>query len=123
MLDKIATRVDMQSCEADGSVFAVSSADLGDPTRVAAALLSWQSAAAGNVGATAQTVGRSRVPGMTPNEHALVLRMDGHAPDGSVLIEQAAFFSKGARIFQVAVVGRTWRPDAAEIFFDGLRFP
>jgi hypothetical protein len=60
---------------------------------------------------------------MTPNPQALRLTVDGWWPDGTALREEAAFFSRGLRVYQATVFGAKPAPQATEEFFAGLRFP
>ena len=59
---------------------------------------------------------------MTPNPEALRLAVAGRFPDGAALREEAAFFSRGLRVYQATVVGARPAPQAVESFFSGLRF-
>ncbi|CAN5500289.1 hypothetical protein BH09PSE5_BH09PSE5_29640 [soil metagenome] len=122
-LDGLALNLGMQSCEADGSIYAISSADVLDPNRVGPVLEHWQRSTAENIGAIAKQLSVAKVRGMTPNDRALLLQIDGHAPDGSALVEQSLFFVKGTRIFQAAIVARKWKQDAADTFFEGIVLP
>ncbi len=116
-------RMEMLVCDAGETKFALSYFDLADPAKVSDALGELRAHAVGNLGVqrdAAQPVG---VPGMTPNPHALRVRIEGRQPDGTVIQEQAVFFSKGLRIYQATVLGQQVNAEAAETFLGGLRFP
>jgi hypothetical protein len=114
----------MFACAAGGAQFAVSYVDAADAGRVGAAMNGLRMALVSNVAAeSAPAVQALRVPGMTPAPEAARLMLTGHLPDGSPLLLHAGFFSKGLRIYQVAVTGQKPVADeAVESFFAGLRF-
>lgn len=116
-------RIELITCAADDTQFALSYFDLDDPAKVSAALTELQNLAAGNLGASGQQTQRAAVPGMTPNPEAAQVKLEGRQPDGSTLKEEAIFFAKGLRVYQATVLGRQLRPGAAEAFLAGLRLP
>ena len=116
-------RMELLVCEAGEARFALGYFDVAEPARVSQALIELRRLAAGNLGAKVDAALPAAVPGMTPNDHALRLRLDGRQPDGSVLQEQAVLFTKGLRIYQATVLGRQVSPDAADTFFAALRLP
>jgi hypothetical protein len=118
-----AAHMTMLSCDAADSVFAVSSMDVGDPAQVRSTLTRLKRSAAENIGAQIKVIGPATVPGATPNDDATVLRLEGKAPDRTALTEQTAFFTKGTRVFQAAVVSPAWNQEAADTFFEGLKLP
>ena len=109
------------SCSAGGVTYALSQADLPDPTRVAAALAELRAAAAGNIGGDASLIGTLSVPGTTPHPAAQRWRIEGRRADGTPLHEQAGFFARGSRVYQATMVGASIDPDAADTFFTGLK--
>jgi hypothetical protein len=111
------------SCQVEGMTFAVSHADLGDPSRVTLALVELRSALAANLGASDVRTEPFGVAGMTPNAEAVRLRITGHLPDATPAQERAALFARGTRVFQVAVVGTHLDEVAANAFFESLRLP
>lgn len=116
-------RIELLSCAADDTQFALSYFDLDDPVRVSAALTELQRLTAANLGASEPRTQPAVVPGMTPNPDAARMILEGRQPDGGTLQEEAVFFTKGLRIYQATVLGRRLRPGAAETFFAGLRLP
>lgn len=116
-------RMEMLVCSAGGLTFAVSFIDAGDPARVTAMLDELQRLAVGNLAAVSHAGDPLQVPGMTPNPSAMRLRIEGRAPDGAGLSEQAGFFVKGLRVYQATVLGKTLPAETADTFFAGLRLP
>src|SRR5258706_10434748 len=101
--DKVEMR--MSSCVVDGVTFAVAYAKVPDPAKVAAALTELREAAARNIGGATTGGGPGSVPRMTPNPLAQPVALTGPGADGKARQEHAAFFVKGLRGYQAAVVG------------------
>jgi hypothetical protein len=111
----------MVACDVGGMTFALSHAELADPSRVTAALIELRSALADNLGASDVRLVVFELPGMTPNPQAMRIWLRGHRPDGTPVREQAALFVRGTRIYQVAVLGARLDEAAAAVFFESLR--
>jgi hypothetical protein len=111
------------SCEADGATFALSHADLGDPSQVTPALIELRTALAGNLGAGDVRSVAFDVTGMTPNPQAARVKLEGRLPDGTKRQEQAALFTRGTRVYQAVVLGPRVEDAAANVFFESLRPP
>jgi hypothetical protein len=111
----------LNACSADGLTFALAFADVGDPSRVSAALAELQAAAQANVGASQPETLALAVPGATPNPASARLRLAGLLPDGKAVEEQVAVFSQGTHVFQATVIGPRLPAEVADTFFDGLR--
>ncbi len=109
----------MHSCSAGRAVFSLSFADATEPNRVAAVLAQWRGSGEGNIGGTS-TEQPLVVAGATPNPRSVLLRMEGHLPDGRRVVEQAAFFVRGLRCYEAAVIGESLPADVAETFFAGI---
>ncbi|MCW7539117.1 hypothetical protein OOT46_14835 [Aquabacterium sp. A7-Y] len=119
-----ATRMEIHSCSGGGWTFGITFADIGDPGRVGPALEQLSQAAAANVGASASPQAPPQVQGMTPHPQARRILVQGRRPDGSALLQHAAFFSKGTRVYQASIVGaEPPPPEVLEGFFDGLALP
>ena len=116
-------RLEMLTCSAGGMHFALSFLDAAEPANVPVALAELRTLVARNLGATGGGEVPITVPGMTPNPQAVRVQLEGHAPDGAVMQEQAAFFAKGLRVFQAVVLGRHVSAEAADAFLGGLRLP
>lgn len=115
-------RMEMLVCSAGGTTFALSYADLADPTRIGPALAELRHVAAGNIGAAEPTAAPVQVPGMTPNAEAGRVALSGRRPDGSTIEQQAIFFTRGLRVYQASVVGSPIAPEAAATFLGAPTF-
>lgn len=113
----------MLSCTADDHVFAVASADVADPARVAPALQALSAAARANVRATVVDEQAAQVPGMTPQAAARRSRLRGQLPDARPVAEQLQVFAHGTRVFQASVIGPVADDARVAPFFDALRVP
>lgn len=114
--------LEMLSCSAGGSTFALSRADVGDPTRVAEALAALRAATVGNIGGTPHAQVPVTPAGATPNDQAGRVRIDGRMPGGEATSIDAAFFARGTAVFQASVVGAALDPQALETYFAGFKF-
>lgn len=114
-------RLSLLACSAGGQTWALAHADVGDPTRVAAALGALRASAAANVAAASEQVVPLQVSGATPSAAAVRVRLVGRRPDGRPLQEELAVFAHGTHVFQATVLGDTLPGDAVEVFFEGLR--
>lgn len=118
----------MLACSADDHVFAIASADLGDPALVPAALQALGGAARDNLRARVLADQAAAVPGMTPQAAARRWQLRGQLPDGRAVAEQVQVFAHGTRVFQASVIGPAAAGDdtaaldrRAAPFFDALR--
>jgi hypothetical protein len=116
-------QMQMLVCTAADMTFAVSFFDVADPARVAVSLKELRTVAVRNVNGAAPQLSLLQVKGMTPNEEASRVTIDGKLPDGAVVREHAAFFAYGLRVYQATVIGANPVPQAVQSFFDGLKFP
>jgi hypothetical protein len=117
----VKTHMNMLVCAAGDATYALSFIDVVEPSGVTAALADLRAVAAGNLGAVDVAPGPLSVPGMTPNPQAARLQLAGHRPDGAALQQQAAFFTKGLRVYQASVVGATLAAETYDTFFAGLK--
>ena len=115
-------RMEMATCAAGDSTYAVSYFDVADPATVTQALAALRVAAIENVGATLPRITSLSLRGMTPNAEAARLGAEGRLPDGRAVLMHAVFFVKGLRIYQASVVGAMPAPEAVEPFLAGLTF-
>lgn len=114
-------QMNLTSCAADGSVYAVSHVDVGDPVRVSQVMQTLRSLAAENIGGAATVIGAQQVPGMTPQPLAERLAVTGKRPDGSAIEVQAVFFAQAAVVYQATVVGNRLDAEAVDTFFAALK--
>jgi hypothetical protein len=115
-----AMRMRLDSCDAAGSVFSLAFGDVADPARVAPALAELRFAAAANVRGSA-SVRDWRASGATPNEQTAQLRIEGTLPDGRRVVEHAAFFVRGLRLYQATALGGSLDDDALDTFFGSIQ--
>ena len=119
-------QIDMLVCTAADATFAVSYFDVTDPASIGPALGALREALLSNVQVPVQGPGPQltplQIPGMTPNAQSQRLAVVGRKPDGGVLHVQAAFFTRGLRVYQAAVIGAAPPGDAVDPFFAGLKF-
>jgi hypothetical protein len=114
----------LTACDAGGLTFAVSWADVPDPTRTGAVLQALSRQAGENLRATPRLAQAASVPGMTPHPAAQWMQLQGHSPDGGAVVQQLLLFAHGLRVYQASVLGAvsgTEQEAAARTFFDALR--
>ena len=49
------------------------------------------------------------------------MRIDGRLPDGRRIVEHAAFFARGLRVYQVTMLGESLDAEAIDTFFDSIK--
>lgn len=113
--------MDLLVCSAGGTTFALSFANLGDPTAMTPALAELRAAAIGNVAGTVTGERALQVGGMTPHPGAARLDIAGRRPDGVAVQEHVAVFVHGLRVYQASLLGPALAPEAVETFVSGLR--
>jgi hypothetical protein len=112
----------MFACSAGDTVYALSFADVEDPSRVGAALSELTRAVSANVQSTSAAASAPvSVTGMTPHPQSAQWRLAGRLPDGRAVQERAALFSHGTRVYQATMLGATLDTEAQENFFGSLR--
>jgi hypothetical protein len=111
----------MHACKANGSTFALSSAQVDDVRAVGPVLAELSASAARNVGVDLGAGEPIEVSGMTPHAGARRFLMSGRHADGSVVFEHMAVFTKGTRVYQAFVLGPHPDAEAVKIFFASLR--
>lgn len=116
------TTMQMNACATGGATFAVSVVELGDPTLAAAAQRQLRAIAVANVQGDAPQAVPWRLAGTTPNSETTRLSTRGRLPDGAAVVEHAAFFTQGLKVYQASVIGDAPNPEALETFFAGLKF-
>lgn len=112
----------MVACTGDSVVYAIASADVGQPARVGTALAELHAAAVRNLGAAPQVQVAFQVPGATPNAQTGLTTLAGTLGDGRRVEEKIAVFAKGTRVYQATMLGPSVEAEASEAFFGGLRF-
>ena len=123
MVAGASARMEMLVCVAGDTTFALSYFDVADPMGVTASIADLRAVAAKNLGLVeaAPTVAELQVRGMTPNPQAARLVLLGRRPDGTALQQQAAFFTKGLRVYQASVVGSQLSAEAVDTYFSSMK--
>ena len=106
----------LAQCEAGGMRFALSWADVPDPTQAGAALKAMTQALATKLGLPLPAVQSLQVPGMTPLPEAAQHRLAG--PTG---VTRAAMFAHGGRVYQALMTASRDDTAAWDAFLAGLR--
>ena len=115
------TRLTLYACSTGGQTWGLAFADVTDPVRIAPALAELLASAAANIGGEPSRPAPLRVNGATPNPASLRLRVPGTLPGGKAVNMHVAVFTHGTHVFQATMLGEDAAPEAAEVFFDGLR--
>ncbi len=116
-------RMTLVACRVADATYALATADVVDPARVAPALASLRAAIAENLAARQVVRGALQVPGMTPNPRAERVLFDGRLPEAEAVTLEAGFFAKGTRVFQATVMGARLDEESVSTFFDSLKLP
>jgi len=112
----------MLVCRADDMTFALAFAEVAEPARIGAVLAEMRHNAVRNVQGVEPLDAPIQVMGMTPSDQAVRLKVNGHLPDGAAVLEHAAFFTRGLRVYQATVMGSGPALDVVETFIGGLKF-
>jgi hypothetical protein len=116
-------RLTLTQCDAGGTTWALTRADVGDPAQVGPALVALRAAALGNVGADRPAdVAGLQVPGATPYREAGAFNAAGRRPGGAAVQLQVALFAHGTIVWQATVLAPRLDAEAAAVFFGALRF-
>lgn len=118
----VAVRMEMAACTADRSTYAVSFLAMPDAAAVTQMLEALRTAAVANIGGEPARQSPFELSGATPNLAAGRLWLSGRLPGGAAVREQAAFFTRGLRVYQASVIGPAIAPDAVETFISNLKF-
>ena len=113
--------VELLACSADGSTWGLASAAIVDPREQAVALQALRAARASNLDGRESDVAALALPGVAPGLQALRFTVTGRRPDGTPVVERAAVFAHGGRVFHAAVLGGEPSAQAVETFFDNLK--
>jgi hypothetical protein len=111
----------MYSCTADGTVYALSFADIKDPARVGAAVDDLSVAVQSHFQPVESAASQpAAVTGMT-HGRATNWRLAGRLRDGRPMQERTVLFSHGTRVYQATMLGASLDAQAQEMFFDAIR--
>jgi hypothetical protein len=112
----------MYSCAAEGTVYALSFADVKDLARVDAAIDELAIAVQAHFQPIESAASQpAAVRGMTPHPAAATWRLAGRMPDGRTMQERTALFRHGTRVYQLTMLGASLDVQAQETFFDAIQ--
>ncbi|MBL8289327.1 MAG: hypothetical protein JNL85_15210 [Rubrivivax sp.] len=114
-------RLSMHACKAQDLTWALATADVGDPARVAAALAALRESMLANLEADVVGVEPATVRGASPGAQPARVRVAGRKPDGSTANGQFVLFAHGTQVFEAVVLGAAVPDAAAGTFFDSLQ--
>ena len=113
----------LHACSAAGSTFSLAVAEAGNPERVTPVLVALRAQALDNVAGRATPLPLPPIAGATPHAESARIRIDGTLPDGRPVVEHAAFFVRGTRLYQATVIatGTPVGAEALDNFFGAVR--
>jgi hypothetical protein len=116
----------MAGCDAGGATFAVAVADLGDVANVAPVLAQWQALTLANMKASPASqsgqVFGIRISGAGLQPPPVLIKASGQRADGSPVMGQAAYFTKGSQVFQAVLYAEKVSTEVSDTFFSSLKF-
>lgn len=117
-------RLTVASCETGGLTFALTTADVEDATKAASSLTLWREVMAKHWQIKPESLKVQPLRLSKADAGALRLRGLGTQSQAAVMGVEAAFFSVGSQVFQVAVIAQSDKAltaDISETFFGGLK--
>jgi hypothetical protein len=116
-------RMRLSACKAAGLTYSLATAEAADPAQVTPLLAALREQTVANVAGKAVEKPGPAISGATPNPESRFVRIDGRYPDGRPVVEHAAFFVKGLRLYQATVIGDSEPPgaDSLDSFFGAIR--
>lgn len=115
---QVALRI--HACQAQGLIFAIGYADMGDPARVGPALQAMLQAGKGNIDGRVVDDQPSTVPGMTPQPQARSWRLAGQLGDGRAHASHLVVFSYGTLVAQGTVGGPALNDEQVRTFLHSI---
>lgn len=119
-LEAAPLKFELLSCTAGDSTWGIASAAV-DVGATGAALHALRAARLRNLDGRELSAQPFELKGVAPRPEASRFTVAGRRPDGSEVIEHAAVFAHGGRVFHAAVLGGAPSAQALETFFDNLR--
>jgi hypothetical protein len=113
---------ELLACNAEGTTWAVGSADVGDAARVPAALEALRAARIANLVGRETASAPFQPRGSAPLAGAKRFTVEGRRPDGAAVVEHSVVFAQGTRVFHAAALGASPQAPAVDSFFEGLEF-
>ncbi len=112
----------MLGCDAGGLTFAISAAEVGASAETPAILLAWQKLTLTNMKAAKADATKSLKLAGATGASAVWVKANGQRADGTPVVGHAAYFARGATVFQAVIYGADVPPDVAETYFSGMKF-
>lgn len=116
-----ATALSMVGCEADGTMFALAVADVGQASRAAEVLAQWQALTLSHMRAGAPVQSPIKVAGASALPAPVRVVAQGQQSDGRRIEGQAVYFARGSRLYQAVIYAPQIGPDAADTFFSSFQ--
>lgn len=113
-------KFELLSCTAGDSTWGIASAAVDDGA-TGSALRALRAARLRNLDGRELSAQPLELKGVVPRPEAGRFTVAGRRPDGSEVIEHAAVFAHGGRVFHAAVLGGAPSAQALETFFDNLK--
>lgn len=113
-------KLEVLACSADGTTWGLSTAELGDAGRVAAALAALRAARVANLEGRETEARAARIDGMSAEPPPLRLRVEGRRPDGETVTEHSLLFARGTQVFHAVALGGRPSAEALETFFGSI---
>ena len=114
--------VTLQACEADGSTFALLSAQVPEGVSPSTVLQSMTDGLGARYGSAPQAVTPAVVSGMTASPQSQRMRFSAARPDGTAIVTEALFFSRGSVVYQATLTGPRPSAEAADTYFGAWAF-
>ncbi|WP_294770307.1 hypothetical protein [uncultured Rhodoferax sp.] len=115
--------LDMQGCEADGALFAISRAQVGDATAVPAVLAAWRVSALAAMQASPEQTRALPAPAVPGVATASWLAASGQRPQGGTVQAQLGWLVQGSTVYHLAVYADRLRPELTEPFVSDIAKP
>lgn len=121
---KAAVPLRLRHCDVGGLQFTLAWVDVGEAAQAPEALGLWRRASLASLkvtgGAAEAEAPGPPVPGA---EHQRNWQGAGTAPDGRAVQARLVQFTRGSRLYQVAVYGTALPPEVLDTFLGGVRLP
>lgn len=115
--------LEMQGCEADGALFAISRAQVDDATAVPAVLAAWRTSALTALQAAPEQTRALPAPTVPGLATASWLTATGQRSQGGEVQAQLGWLVQGSNIYHLAVYADQLRLEQTEPFFSDIALP
>jgi hypothetical protein len=121
-LGKRVLPMELQGCEAQNTLFAISHIALQTPEQASAVVSDWRSATLANMRSTEVKEQPFQFKGLVNRPTAVQLVAQGKDANGTAVQAKLAWFVNGTDVFHLAVYGPTLSASMTEPLFAELRF-